>query len=191
MKRIECIRTILNRLRGDEVIVSCNGVCSRELFSIDDRESNFYMIGAMGLSSSVALGICIAQPDKRILIMDGDGNVLMNLGALTTIGTYSPPGLLHVVFDNACYESTGGQPSNAEVVDLEAIAHSCGYRTTQTIRTMHELDQVLNGLAELKGPTFIRILVETSQEALPPRVGPPPDDIARRFEHALHRTIQQ
>lgn len=185
MKRIECIRAILNGLLGDEVIISCNGVCSRELFSVNDRECHFYMIGAMGLSSSVALGICIAQPEKRTLIMDGDGNVLMNLGALTTIGTYGPPELVHVVFDNACYESTGGQPSNAEVVDLEAVARSCGYRTTRTIRTMHELDQVLNGLAELRGPVFIRIPVETSQDALPPRVGPPPDDIARRFERAL------
>ena len=108
-------------------IVSANGYISRDLFQTCDTSSNFYMIGSMGLASSIALGVALKKPKKRVFVFDGDGNILMNLGSLATIGRISPRNLIHIVFDNSIHESTGGQPTHSSVINIEKIAQSCGY----------------------------------------------------------------
>ena len=93
MNRKEAIELITRKI-GNEPIISANGYISRDLFSINDKNTNFYMIGSMGLASSIGLGVAIKNPKKRIYVFDGDGNILMNLGSLTTIGTIKPKNLI-------------------------------------------------------------------------------------------------
>ena len=123
MIRKEAIEIAVKEIE-DEPIISANGYISRDLFSLCDKKSNFYMIGSMGLASSIGLGVAIKNPEKRIFVFDGDGNVLMNLGSLATIGSIKPKNLIHVIFDNSSHESTGGQPTNSKIIKIEKIARA-------------------------------------------------------------------
>ena len=112
MNRKKAIEIITENI-DDEPIISANGFISRELFNTYEKKSNFYMIGSMGLASSIGLGVALTNPKKRIYIFDGDGNILMNLGSMTTIGTIKPKNLVHIIFDNSIHESTRGQATNS------------------------------------------------------------------------------
>ena len=110
MIRKEAISAVVEKI-GNQHIISANGFISRDLFEICDKNSNFYMIGSMGLASSIGLGLALKNTKKKIFVFDGDGNILMNLGSLITIGMTEPKNLVHVIFDNSSHESTGGQPT--------------------------------------------------------------------------------
>ena len=114
MIRKTAIAIALEHIEFDDRIISANGFISRDLFSISDTRPTFYMIGSMGLASSIGLGIALKDPGKKVFVFDGDGNILMNLGSLTTIGSLKPKNLVHVVFDNSVHESTGSQPTNTK-----------------------------------------------------------------------------
>ena len=127
MNRRDSIK-IISKFVKDEPIISANGFISRELFQTYEKNSNFYMIGSMGLASSIGLGVALKNPKKRIYVFDGDGNILMNLGSLTTIGTLKPKNLVHVIFDNNSHESTGSQPTNSKKINIDKIAKSSNYQ---------------------------------------------------------------
>ena len=127
MIRKEAVEIIAKNIDGNP-IVSANGFISRDLFELSDKESNFYMIGSMGLASSIGLGIALKNLNKRIFVFDGDGNILMNLGSLVTIGSLKPKNLIHVVFDNNSHESTGNQPTNSSKINLEKLAKEAHYK---------------------------------------------------------------
>ena len=103
MSRLIAIKTIIDNLTGDELIVHANGAISRESFFCKDRPENFYLLGSMGLPASVGLGIAVNRPEKKVIILDGDGNVLMGLGTLTLAGALKPGNFIHVVLDNRVY----------------------------------------------------------------------------------------
>ena len=108
--RKEAIKIVAEKI-SDSPIIAANGYLSRDLYEVCDKPSNFYMIGSMGLSSSIGLGLALKNRKKIFYIFDGDGNLLMNLGSLITIGVHRPKNLIHIVFDNSSHESTGGQPT--------------------------------------------------------------------------------
>ena len=162
MIRKEAIKIIAESV-GKNPIVSANGFMSRDLFEVNDKESNFYMIGSMGLASSIGLGIALKNPKKRIFIFDGDGNILMNLGSLVTIGSLRPKNLIHIVFDNNSHESTGGQPTNSSKVKLEKIAKEVHYKIF-IIKSRTNLLSVLKKIKKLQGPIFLLIKISTSNE---------------------------
>ena len=162
MIRKEAVKIIAKSVRKNP-IVSANGFMSRDLFEVNDRESNFYMIGSMGLASSIGLGIALKNPKKRIFVFDGDGNILMNLGSLVTIGSLLPKNLIHVVFDNNSHESTGGQPTNSSRISLEGIAKVVHYKVFK-IKSKLELVKVLREIKNLQGPIFLLINISTSKE---------------------------
>ena len=118
--------TIITDLLQDQLVVCANGLISRETFTIRDRVENFYMIGSMGLASSIGLGVALNKPSRKVIILDGDGNLLMNLGSLPMIGSLQPKNLLHIVLDNEVYASTGKQPTISNVIELEDIANQPG-----------------------------------------------------------------
>jgi len=118
MNRKEAIQAVVKEI-GTSPIVSANGYISRDLYETHDRKENFYMIGSMGLASSIALGVAIKNPKIKVYVFDGDGNILMNLGSLTTIGLLQPKNLIHIIFDNGLHESTGGQPTNTKKIELK------------------------------------------------------------------------
>ena len=162
MIRKEAVGIIADNV-GKNPIVTANGFMSRDLFEVNDKESNFYMIGSMGLASSIGLGIALKNPKKRIFIFDGDGNILMNLGSLVTIGSLRPKNLIHIVFDNNSHESTGGQPTNSSKVKLEKIAKEVHYKIF-IIKSRTNLLSVLKKIKKLQGPIFLLIKISTSNE---------------------------
>ncbi len=122
MERPEGIRAVLSRLKNEPVIANL-GPATFDLFALGDRESNLYTWGGMGLVSSIGLGVALAAPARRVIVMDGDGSLLMNLGSLATIARQQPPNLVHIVWDNHQWGESGGQPTHTFTgTDLAAIA---------------------------------------------------------------------
>jgi len=128
LKRIEAIRVLAETLRGHEYVIATTGKPSRELFSVCDRDRNFYMQGSMGHAAALALGISLHQPRRKVVVLDGDGALLMHLGIASSIGHHRPRNLYHVVLDNESYESTGDQDTTSPTTDLCAVAKACGIK---------------------------------------------------------------
>lgn len=138
MKRIHAIGTIIEELT-DELLICNLGYPSRELYALDDKETHFYMLGSMGLASSIGLGMALSQ-SRRVVVLDGDGSLLMNLGSLATIANHAPENYLLIVLDNRCYGSTGCQmTATAQAADLAAIASGAGVRDVGTASTVDEI----------------------------------------------------
>ena len=180
MIRKAAISTVVKKI-GNHPIISANGFISRDLFEVCDKSSNFYMIGSMGLASSIGLGVALKNPRKSVFIFDGDGNVLMNLGSLTTIASQKPKNLIHIVFDNSVHESTGGQPTNSNFVNIEKIAKACNYNHTFMVRTENNLLKILYKIKKLKGPIMIVVKIQQSKGEKSKRVNILPVDIKERF----------
>jgi sulfopyruvate decarboxylase subunit beta len=136
MKRIDALDAIYGRIE-DRIVVTIMGACAAELQSLGHRPNFFYLQHAMGLASSMGLGLALAKPDRQVIVFDGDGSILMNLGGLTTLARYRPRNLVHVVFDNESLLSVGGFPTaTATGSDLAAIAKAAGVPRTATVATL-------------------------------------------------------
>ena len=178
MIRKEAIK-IASKMVVNSPIISANGFISRDLFETDDKDTNFYMIGSMGLSSSIALGVALKNPRKRVYVFDGDGNILMNLGSLTTIGKLKPKNLIHLVFDNQSHDSTGGQPTNSDNIDLCKIAEASNYKAFKTSSKVG-LKKILRKIKNIDGP--IMILIKITKGGKPSkRIIHSPITIKKRF----------
>lgn len=127
MKRAECIGMLYPDL-GDKLVVTIMGACAQELYNLGHQDNFFYLQHAMGLASSIGLGLAMHLPREKVIVLDGDGSVLMNLGTLATLARYRPKNLVHVIFDNGSLLSTGGFDSHTTsgVTDLAAIAKGAG-----------------------------------------------------------------
>ena len=141
MKRIDVIKTVAER----EGLIICNlGFPSRELYHLNDKSSHFYMLGSMGMASSIGLGLAIAQK-KQVYVIDGDGSMLMNLGSLTTIAHHAPLNYCLIIIDNESYGSTGKQPTyTAQKTDLEKIARAAGISQVKSIKSLEGLQEILD-----------------------------------------------
>ena len=136
MRRLDALQAIYAELEAC-VVVTIMGAVAAELQSIGHRPNFFYLQHAMGLASSLGLGIALARPELPVVVLDGDGSVLMNLGGLTTLARYRPRNLVHVVFDNESLLSVGGFPTaTATGSDIAAMANGAGIRRTGTVRTI-------------------------------------------------------
>src|SRR6188474_867696 len=148
MRRLEAIQAIYRDLERS-VVVTIMGAVAAELQSIGHRRNFFYLQHAMGLASSVGLGIALARPELPVVVLDGDGSLLMNLGGLTTLARYRPRNLVHVVFDNESLLSVGGFPTATSTgSDLAAIAAAAGVPHTATVRT---IEAFVSAFAEALG----------------------------------------
>jgi sulfopyruvate decarboxylase subunit beta len=127
MLRAKCLEAIYPELQ-DKLVVTIMGACAQELYNLGHCENFFYLQHAMGLASSIGLGMALNLPDEKVIVLDGDGSVLMNLGTLTTLARYRPANMVHIVFDNGSLLSTGGFASHTTsgVTDLAAIAQGAG-----------------------------------------------------------------
>ncbi len=182
MIRKEAIRIAVEKI-GNQQIISANGFISRDLFEVCDKNSNFYMIGSMGLASSIGLGVALKNTKKKIFVFDGDGNILMNLGSLTTIGMTEPKNLVHVIFDNSSHESTGGQPTATNKIQLSKIAKSANYKVFQ-VKTKNQLVKILQKIKLIPGPIMIIIKIEKG-EVISKRINIEPTKIKNRFMNSL------
>ncbi len=136
MLRAKCIEAIYPELQ-DKLVVTIMGACAQELYDLGHCENFFYLEHAMGLASSIGLGLALNLPHEKVTVMDGDGSVLMNLGTLATLARYCPPNLTHIIFDNGSLLSTGGFASHttAGITDLAAIAKGAGVRHVASVST--------------------------------------------------------
>jgi phosphonopyruvate decarboxylase len=169
MTRAEAAAVVASTLADDPVIVSL-GHPAYDLFAAGDRDLNFYTWGSMGLATSIALGLALARPDRRVVAIDGDGSLLMNLGSAATIGACRPPNLLVVVMDNGEYATTGGQRTfTADTTDLEAAAKALGIGAACTVFDEGALRAALDHARLAPGPWFLVAKVtESAPTAKPP-----------------------
>lgn len=164
MNRESAIKNVVSFLKGDEAIVSTTGKASRELFEHmvelgKGHKTNFYTVGSMGCSAGIAFGIAKEKPGKKVFVFDGDGAVLMKMGTLATIGHYKPKNLFHIVFDNQCYDSTGGQPTVSSTTDFSKIALACGYAWAKTVSKEAELKPAFSEMLSNGGPAMLVITI--------------------------------
>lgn len=184
MKGIEAFQELAPLLKNEPTVLA-NGFISREFFNVTDRRENFYMIGSMGLASSIGLGVALAQPKRKTLIFDGDGNVLMAMGTLAMIAAAAPKNLIHIVFDNEVYESTGSQRTLSHQIKLEEVAASAGYRQTMRVTRREEIKPAYEKLYQAEGPAFLLIKVEPTFDSSQGRVTHTPEQIRDRFMASL------
>jgi phosphonopyruvate decarboxylase len=171
---------------GNEPIIHANGYICRESFAVGDRPQNFYMIGSMGLASAIGLGLSLARPQTPTVIFDGDGNLLMNFGILAMVGGLRPRHLVHVVFDNEVYGSTGNQASPSRGVRLDHVAAAAGYRTSVAVTEAGDVERSVQQALAADGPHFVLAKV-TAEEAEVPRIPFAPVEIRDRFRSSVMR----
>jgi thiamine pyrophosphate-dependent acetolactate synthase large subunit-like protein len=184
LDRRAVMRTLLEN-RGDLLLVTGLGSTTWDAAAVGDDDRNFYLWGAMGAAAMVGLGLAIAQPDRRVLVVTGDGEMLMGLGALATIGVQRPPNLAIAVFDNGHYGETGMQASHtAKGVELVAIARACGFKETFDIIDETGLRDFSTRIQNAPTTLFASIAIRADE---PPRVLPPRDGVLlkTRFRRAI------
>jgi sulfopyruvate decarboxylase subunit beta len=144
MQRLECLRAIYGKL-DDCLVVTIMGAVACELQSLGHKPNFFYLQHAMGLGSSTGLGLALCLPQQKVVVFDGDGSILMNLGGYTTLARYRPKNLVHVVFDNESLLSVGGFPTATSTgSDLEGVARASGIASTKTVYTMEDFTQAFD-----------------------------------------------
>ncbi len=185
--RIERRAFVAELLRNapQALVVSGLGSPSYDVYAAGDRDGNFYLWGAMGGAASVGLGLALAQPERPVIVVTGDGEMLMGLGSLATIGVKQPRNLSIVVLDNGHYGETGMQRSHAGLgMDLVAVAKGCGIRNAMSIERDAQRASLEAGIQALDGPCFARVAIRTEEvpRALPPRDGA---YVKNRFRAAL------
>lgn len=161
MLREDIIKHITKYTKGDS-IVSTTGKASRELFEIrvangQTHGTDFLTVGSMGHSSSIALGVAVNKPDKRIWIIDGDGALLMHMGSLALMGANAPKNVIHIVINNSSHETVGGQPTVAGGIDIPAIAKACGYPNAVSVDNFEDLDAALAKAIETNELSLIEV----------------------------------
>ena len=161
-------------------MIHANGYMCRESFSLGDRPENFYMIGSMGLASAIGLGFSLADRDTATVVLDGDGNLLMNLGILPLVAALHPRRFVHIVFDNEVYGSTGSQRSITTEIRLDRLAEAAGYRTVAAVTDADAITQAVQTALDRDGPHFILAKV-TAEEAEVPRIPYTPHQLRDRF----------
>lgn len=185
MRRAAAIAAIVGELAPRTLVIATTGKTARELERDWDRPENLYVVGSMGCASSIALGVALHSPDREVAVLDGDGAALMRLEAMATIGRLAPANLLHLVLDNAAYESTGNQPTGSGHVDFPALADACGYRFTTEVSDAQALRAAIASARAARGPSLVRVRIAPGSD---PNLGRPalsPPLSAQRFQKAL------
>jgi len=179
------IKKLSELLNKEDLVISATGGISRELFSFNDRPENFYMQGSMGTTAAIGLGISLQKPHKSVVILDGDGSLLMRMGSLATIGYYKPARFIHIVLDNESYQTTGGQNSVSTRADFARIAIAAGYQQSVTIDRKELLQKYWNKFYNMKGPSLLHIKLNKETIKKPNRPDITPEDIRDRFMAAI------
>jgi len=162
MNRAALTKRIVGKLHQREAVVGGIGNSNWDLWAAGQRAENFYMLGSMGLAAPIALGVAIAQPTRRVLALEGDGSLLMQLGCLSTIAARAPANLIIVVWDNAIYQITGGQPTPAAQAgtDIVGIARASGIRSSHWAADEAEFDALMDTALTTDGPHLIAARID-------------------------------
>ncbi len=183
--RVDALRAVNGALSPRDLVVATTGMTSRELFTVNDRPQNFYMMGSMGCALSIAMGVASCRPERKIVVLDGDGAFLMKLGTAATVGHYQPGGLLHVVLDNGTYETTGGQPTVSSSVSFASVAAAAGYRRAIALDSTDALAQLVRDFQSGDGPVFATLRIADGHLDGVGRVGRTPEAIRDDFRDSV------
>ena len=186
LSRKEAVKSILSALTGNEVIVSTTGFISRELYSENKSAKGiFYMLGSMGHAASIGLGIALLNKDRKIIVLDGDGALLMKMGSMATVGNYSPDNFTHILLDNASYESTGGQACVSVTVNFHLVAKNVGYKTAVLVENKGHLAESIKKTLSVHGPHFIHVKISSASREAVARVKLEPQKIKQDVKEFL------
>jgi phosphonopyruvate decarboxylase len=185
--------TVLSRLieqtdSHKTVLIGSTGFTGRELYSVADRDNHLYMVGSMGCASALALGLSLARPDLKVIVIDGDGAALMRMGNFATLGTYGADNLVHLLLDNEAHDSTGAQATVTAGVSFAGIAEACGYAATFEGDQLALIDAVLNTSA--RGPVFGHLKIRTGAIEGLPRPKITPVEIRTRLMQHIGSTLK-
>lgn len=185
-ERIEALK-IISGFAGDKtVLIAATGKTGRELYDLSDRPNNFYMVGSMGCANSIAAGLALCKPDINVIAIDGDGALLMRMGAMATTGYYAPGNMLHILLDNRSHASTGGQFTVSSGVDFAAVARACGYARSFSARSPGSLKTLIGEWKKEPRLTFIHLIINKNETNEPGRPGISLPEIRRRFMDFLN-----
>lgn len=182
--RHEVLRTLVDQLDPTrDVVIASTGFTGRELYAVGDQPNQLYMVGSMGCASSLGLGLALARPDLRVVVVDGDGAALMRMGNLATIGAYRPDNLIHVLLDNEVHDSTGGQATVSGCTDFAGIAAACGYGAVKASDSLEDIPNLGADHAS-GGPTFVHCKIRPGAiDNLPRPAITPPEVLDRLRRH--------
>jgi thiamine pyrophosphate-dependent acetolactate synthase large subunit-like protein len=183
LNRLQATRYIVQHVT-DEPIIASLGNPKFDLFTAQDRPQNFYMWNSMGMASSMGLGLAMARPQQKVIVLDGDGALLMNLSSLTTAAVRAPRNLIHVIWDNRQFELTGGQPTHTAFgTDLAKLAQGAGFEKVETVATQEAFEGAFSRALREPGPWIIVAMIDTERAAgRPPKS---PTYIKHRFMESL------
>ncbi|MCP3374178.1 thiamine pyrophosphate-dependent enzyme [Bradyrhizobium cajani] len=184
MNRFDVTSRLIAKLKHEEAVIGGIGNTNFDLWAAGHRPQNFYMLGSMGLAFPIALGVALAQPDRRVFALEGDGSLLMQLGALSTIATLKPQNLIMIVMDNGIYQITGAQPTPAaSVADIVAIATGSGLANSAWAADEEDFERLVDEAMSVAEPSLIAVRIDDK-----PGVGTTrrdPVQIRERFMHGL------
>jgi len=176
----DALRAVLAGLAPSDVVVATTGFTGRALYALEDRPNQIYLVGSMGCASSFGLGLALARPERRIVVLEGDGALLMHLGAAAIVGHEAPRNLVHVLLDNGVHDSTGAQATVAPAVDLAAAVSACGYPKVCRVEDAAALTEAVR--AARAGPSFLHVRTLPRANRKLPRPTVTPVQVARRLE---------
>jgi len=186
--RHEALRRVVAQTpTASTVVLASTGFCGRELYAIDDRPNQLYMVGSMGCIAPFALGLALARPDLRVLALDGDGAALMRMGAFATVGAYGPPNLQHLLLDNGAHDSTGGQATVSPQISFAGVAAACGYASSFETDDVERISAWLD--APPAGPRFASLLTRTGTPDDLPRPSVTPVEVKTRLMQHISLTV--
>lgn len=191
MKRYDAIKRIVESI-DDELIISNIGFPSRELFGIKDRKNTFYMSGSMGMATPIALGLSLAleerNDNRKVIVIDGDGSLLMNFGELVTVFAQNPKNLIIALIDNEAYGSTGSQETYTSKINLSNIARSIGFKEVYYIDAKNNVEDIdMPEYINKKEPVFLHIKVNPGNSDAP-IIDLSPSEIKNRFMKQIHES---
>jgi thiamine pyrophosphate-dependent acetolactate synthase large subunit-like protein len=181
----EAITAVAKQIK-EELVFCTTGFTCRDMQAAKDRPENFYTIGSMGLAASIALGVALVKKQKTVVVFDGDGAVQMGLGNLVTIGALKPKNLIHVVFDNEVFASTGNQPTYSDKVPLDALASASGYALVVRAETAEAVAPAWQKARAHAGPAFLLIKCRPDVGKPMERVRLEPEAITAQFMKAVN-----
>ncbi len=188
--RREALERVLTRTPPERsLVISSTGYTSRELYALADRPNHLYMVGSMGCTAALAVGVSIVCPEVELVILEGDGSALMRLENLAMVGAYAGVRFAHLVLDNGTHESTGGQPTLSEVLDFAEVAAACGYATTTSGCELDLIDHLLSSWATC-GPRLAALRTRPGTTSPLPRPAIQPWEVAERFSKQIEKILQ-
>ncbi|MEO8192537.1 MAG: phosphonopyruvate decarboxylase [Gemmatimonadales bacterium] len=179
--RYEALTSIATLARDDTAFIATTGFTGRELYETGDLPNNFYMVGSMGCAAPVGMGLALARPDLRVVVIDGDGALLMRMGGAAVLAAYAPPNLVHVLLDNNAHDSTGGQKTISDKIDFVAFAASVGYGNALYAHDAAELADLVRQSLESRRLGFVYLQISPGAK---PNLGRPktrPPEVRERF----------